>query len=532
LRTPPDKSWLPHREALSQALIWAFGLALVFTLLGSEDLGRLTARIFNDNFLCDLYTRLAPWDQRISRNIVLIDLGRSTAGRTDRRLLAQAIDSCSQAGAAAIGVDVLLDCPRPGDEELAATLQRDAPRVVLVRDLKRPLLGLTFSQIPGLRTGIGNFLETTQDPVIRQTKLWRGRPQEHEAFGAAILRAAGLGALLKAVPSEANGRLRLKFPRDPTLVFPILKVEDLMKASPPPDLTGQLVLLGNLSAVARQEDSYRTPVGELPGLYLHAIALETLIQGRFIRTLPQLLGSQGRAPDLVSFLLLVALIAPLVLVFRHRTRKSTWLLLVGLLLGLPLIGYFAFTYLYLILPVAALNAGVLVLGVGQLRRLRLDLDQHFQAVSAEHADLTARLQQLGLFEPIRDLELGLRRLATGIFRKNYGDNWEEQVLDSLGRKAAWITIRNRLRGQSPHEAITFLNATTFEDWQNILGQFWELIAPVFGAEGGKKQLLAELKDIQTVRNLVYHNNPVPDDLKSTVIENCQGLLAIINQTYP
>lgn len=531
----PNQSWSPNREALSQALSWAFVLALVFTLLGSEDLGRLTARIFNDNYLSDLYARLAPPDREISRKIVLIDLSRPTVGHTDRRLLARAIDRCSQAGAAAIGVDVLLEAPQPGDEVLAASLERAAPRVVLVQDVKRPLLCRTFSQLPGLRLGMGNFLVTTHDPVIRQIKLWWGRSQEHEAFGAALLRAAGLGTRLEAVPPEVAGRLRLKFPRDPTLVFPVLKVQDLLEASPAPPLTGQLVLLGNLAAVARQEDSYRTPLGELPGLYLHAIALETLIQGKFIRTLPQHLGNQGRALDLVSFLLLVVLIAPLVLVFRHQTRQHTWLMLLGLMSGFLLAGYFAFTYLQLILPVAALNAGVLVLGLSQLRRLRLDLDQHFQTLSAEHADLTARLQDLGLFGPFRDLELGLRRLAAGLFRKNYGENWEEQVLESLGRKDAksarvLTRIRDDLRAQSSHEAITFLNATTFGDWRKILDQFWEIFAPGFGAEGEKKRLLAELADIRRVRNMVYHNNPVPDDLKSTVLEHCQRLLAVIQMS--
>jgi CHASE2 domain-containing sensor protein len=536
LGIPPDKSWRSYREALSQALIWALGLALAFTLLGSEDLGRLSARVLNDNFLCDLYTRLAPRDRQISRHIVLIDLGRPGAGRTDRRLLARTIDRCFQGGAAAIGVDINLEAPQPGDEVLAASLHSAAPRVVLVQDLKRPLLCPALAHIPGLRTGMGNFLVSTQDPVIRQAKLWWGRRQEHEGFGAAILKAAGMEAGLRAAPFEADGRLRLRFPRDPALVFPVLKVQDLLAAAAPPDLKGQVVLIGNLSPAARREDSYRTPVGELPGLYLHAVALNTLIQGRFIRTLPQLLGGRDRAPDLVSFLVLLVLITPLVLIFRHRGRKATWLWLVGLLVGLPFLGYFAFTSLDLILPVAALNAGVLVLGVCQLRRLRLDLDQHFQALSTEHAELTGRLQQLGLFEPFRDLELALRRLAVDRFRGHYGDNWEAQALESLShrdpRSARTLTrIRDDLRVQGAAEAITFLNATTFGDWRTILDQFWDIFAPVFSAVGDKKRLLGELADIRRVRNMVYHNNPVPDDLKSTVLEHCRRLLAIINQTY-
>ena len=531
--TPPDKSWIGYREALSQAVIWAFGLSLIFTLLGSGDLGRLSARILNDNFLCDLYTRLAPRDREISRNIVLIDLGRPTAGRTDRLLLARTIDRCFQGGAAAIGVDINLEAPQPGDEVLAVSLHNAAPRVVLVQDLKRPLLCPAFAHIPGLRTGMGNFLFTTQDPVIRQTKLWWGRRQEHEGFGVAILKAAGLEAGLKAALPEVDDRLRLKFPRDPALVFPVLKVQDLLEAPAAPNLKGQVVLIGNLSPPARREDSYRTPVGKLPGLYLHAVALNTLIQGRFIRTLPQLLGGQDRTPDLVSLLVLVVLIAPLVLIFRHRSRKATWLWLVGLLVGLPLTGYLAFTYLDLILPVAALNVGVLVLGVCQLRRLRLDLDQHFQALNAEHAELTARLQQLGLFEPFRDLELALRALAEGRFREHYGDNWEDQVLESLGRRdprsARTLTrIRDDLRVQAAPGSITFLNATTFGDWRIILDQFWDIFAPIFSAVGDKKRFLGELADIRRLRNMVYHNNPVPDDLKNIVLEHCRRLLAIIN----
>ena len=528
----PNQSWLPNRGVLSQALSWAFGLALVFTLLGAEDLGRLSARVFSDNFLSDLYARLAPPDREVSRNVVLIDLDRPTVGHTDRSLLAQTIDRCSQAGAAAIGLDVLLQVPRPGDEELAASLERAASRVVLVQQENRPFLSPTFSQLPELRYGIGNFLETTQDPVIRQTKLWWGQSLEQDSFAAALLKAAGLGSVLEAVPPEMAGYLRLKFPRAPTLVFPVLKVQDFLGASPPPDLTGQLVLLGNLSAVARLEDTHLTSLGPLPGLYLHAIALETLLQGTFIRTLPQLLGSQGLAQDLVSFLLLVGLITPLVLVFRQRTRKQTFLLLIGLMLGFLLLGYISYTYWYLILPVAALNAGVLVLGGRQLWHLRRDLDQDFQTISAEHAELTVRLQHLGLFEPFRDLELSLRRLAAGLFRKNYGESWEDLVIEGLRQKNAKTTksllkIRKKLRAESSSENITFLNALTFDNWRKILEQFWEVFAPAFAAADEKERLLDELHVIKGVRNMVYHNNAVPDDLKKQVLEQCQRLTEII-----
>jgi CHASE2 domain-containing sensor protein len=550
--------WL-RGEGLAQLFVWAFSLALLFTLLGSEDLGRRLNKFFNDRPIYDVYARLAPVASQVSQQILIIDLGQA-GGLTDRQLLAQAVARCLAAGAAAVGVDILILGPSPGDDELLGVLRQDPSRVILASDLKVPTLFAPYVQVPGIRTGFTNFMEDRQDQTIRVVQLWDGPKRDREAFSTLLLATAGLNHHLEDVPTDAQGRLRLWFPRAPHLLFPVIKVQKLLAAPPEAlNFAGHILLVGNVTGKLSATDLCLTPVGPLPGLLVHAIVMENLLNRTFPRTLAELLAPKVGGVGLANFLLLTGLLFFLALLFRGRSRTFTYALMAALFVAIFVAGYIAYSRWYLMLPITALYAGVLVWGLMHLRSLRvaqaqaLDrLQEQYQddmsrlserliTLQDEQADLVSRLQELGLLEPLRHLEQTLRRLCAQVFRGKYGEDWEATVLDQLRALGAqehprpytpkklkfWIKERDRLRAEFPAEPITFLNGTQLSDFKSIFEDFPQDFAFLFPGPKALELFQRDLDDIREVRNLVAHHNPVPEGLKKRVLGNCQDIHELI-----
>jgi adenylate cyclase len=83
------------------------------------------------------------------------------------------------------------------------------------------------------------------------------------------------------VPTTAQGEIWLHYPRDPDARF-LSALQFLQDRPTPPSLAGQIVLVG--SSAAGLMDLRFTPMGQvMPGVQLHALALEQMLAGQYLQ---------------------------------------------------------------------------------------------------------------------------------------------------------------------------------------------------------------------------------------------------------
>lgn len=501
--------------------------------MGAEAPLSLAQNFLNEQILVDAYGILAAGQEKPSDRVCLINVPPSPRGRVDRRLLAEVIRRCVHANAAAIGVDVFLEGSAPGDQELAASLEEAGAKVVLVVPGSNytPVFPTEIKDLP-LKTGVGNFLVTSEDAKVRRLRLWWDAGRQRESLSVAILRAAGWPGILKDLPSEVT-EVRLHYPKFPQDYFPTLEAQAVLEAENL-DLTNQLVLIGDARRLAEAqinlvgEDTFLTPRGLLRGIYVHAVAVETLLAGNAPRTLAELLGPPDWRP-LLTFLLLLCPLVFLDLIFRHLTTLGqTFLFLGSTVVMFLLAGYGAYIRFNLILPVAGWLLGACILSAWHWWRLFRDVDKTLKKLDLEKALFPERLKKLDLFEPLNDLESSLRWLAAILLQRELGNNWEEKVLkNSKFQKRAeeWRRIRDSLPTPSPAQRHTILNALTLEELRQLIMAYWDLFSQVFDNPDDKIRLFENyFAEIRKVRNLVYHNNWVSDDEREMVKLYCRAIL--------
>lgn len=252
------------------------------------------------------------------------------------------------------------------------------------------LVSIHGELLPGLATEILRLLGG--DGVLR-VQLRPG--------GIATVAAGGV-----SIPTEADGSWWLHFSH--WNERPSVSAVDVLSGGVPPDLLrGRVVLLG-YTALGLQ-DTVHTPLGLMPGVEVHAEALDNAIDGRLLRRPPW-------APALEAALL--ALLAGLALATVPRLRPqgsaAAFAALAVLVLGC---GFAAFSRGALLIDTASpLAGGGLVFGLmlslslsqAQAQRRRL---QEALIVSRE---AQARLQ--GEFDAARRIQMGMLPLPQEVLQ--------------------------------------------------------------------------------------------------------------------
>lgn len=283
-------------------------LALVAALGWQNGLGRL------DQSLYDLFLSASSKPVRDDIIIVAIDdysiaeLGRWPWPRIHH---AELINKINRAQPLAIGVDVILSEPetpdaqgqRPGDESLAAVLQRSQRTVlpvVMMSAGQGLIAGLPTPALAQATRALGHIdLEHDSDGVVRSVFLREGQHGVWWPHFAEALIAIGTGRNTKnthhaaelqiGMPDEWSRADQIHIPFERGIgQFPTVPYISVLRDEVPASFfQNKYVLIG--ATALGMADSYPTPVsgssGAMPGIEIHANVLSALLNNHHI-TIP------------------------------------------------------------------------------------------------------------------------------------------------------------------------------------------------------------------------------------------------------
>jgi len=253
-----------------------------------------------------------------SPNIVIVGIDDATLSYYGTRLTewprslhAQAINNLSEAGAKAIGFDVLFTDSSQDDEIVAAAMQ-DAGNVVLVM-VGSDAQGLTEEGVAyqqflfptalleesSWNIGHANITPDS-DGTVRQVPLviTDGTGQVYPALSLAVLytlvnttlpdeyvRDNGslhMEALLRDVPVDSSLRLRVNFSADDNS-RPYVSYKDVIENNFDPAIANNKMVLVGMTATG-EVDAWKVPTsaGKIPGVFIHANAIDTILKERYL----------------------------------------------------------------------------------------------------------------------------------------------------------------------------------------------------------------------------------------------------------
>ncbi len=204
-----------------------------------------------------------------------------------RRLHAQLINALAAAGAAGLGVDLLLSAAQPGpdDAALARALQGPLPVVLASADVV-----VRSSQVAHYQQRVLSVFPQARHGVVGMhvddDGVLRAAPLNDDAMWRVLAQAAG-----RAVsPPPAGALLRHYAPEVALPYVHYTQALDPPRNLPPGALRGKLLLLGQNTPVGG-EDQFVTPVralggGTQSGVMLHATALINGLTGDWIVPAP------------------------------------------------------------------------------------------------------------------------------------------------------------------------------------------------------------------------------------------------------
>lgn len=203
----------------------------------------------------------------------------------DRRRYAQAIDNLILAGATLVAVDVDFSAPSnpASDQALAAAVSRHPGQVALA----------TFEQMEsygaGERRRSGNrpIAPLLNDSLLASVNVpvdGDGRVRHYD-YGASDEAPPSVAALL-ADAAVRQGAFTVDFGIEQKSI-PHLSFEDVYSGRFDPSLVrGKKILMG--ATALELGDEFATPVGLLPGVIIHALAYESIADGRALVSLSPL----------------------------------------------------------------------------------------------------------------------------------------------------------------------------------------------------------------------------------------------------
>ena len=334
------RDWIVVTLALTAAAVW---------LASGQWLWRFDQALYD--------VGLALWERPSSRDIVIVAIDEPSleaVGRWPwrRAVLARLIDTLTDAGARAVGVDLLLSEDSADDGMLAAAIARNG-RVVLPAILEhRPHVGLVETLPVGalavVAAGIGHVnIELDADGIARGVFLREGMGHASRGHFSLILLEVGRHPPPSAPPTERapartaetpsvwsrDDRLLIPFIGPPGVFARVSAAAILRGELPAGAVSGKIVLIG--ATALGLGDAYATPVSGLarpmPGTELLANVAQVVLAGEGIRVIPPFM--QALIAAVITALVLVALriLSP---------RSALWVVLIvaGGSLALSLIG--------------------------------------------------------------------------------------------------------------------------------------------------------------------------------------------------
>jgi CHASE2 domain-containing sensor protein/signal transduction histidine kinase len=320
-------------------------LGIVVILLGA--LCGLTVRV--DQLIFDAYLRFNV--RPALSDIVVVEIDNDSIARLGRwpwprSVHARLLDEISKAQPTAVVYDVLFTEPSSDDMQLAravAATPTYLPILLTPKDSHGERIAIKPVQpLARAAAGLGHInFEVNSDGVVRSVALFEG--DAHARWPQLVLplvRAVDNGTIkLRDVGSASaaarmreasmlagNDEGRFLIPFSP-LVEQYRKVSfvTLLEGFVPPDVLRHKIVMIGVTASGLY-DRLSTPVsgelGPLPGVYIHATVLDTLLTGREINP------ASGPLVFAVSFAPLVALLAGLLMLSPLRSLLLTILLCV------------------------------------------------------------------------------------------------------------------------------------------------------------------------------------------------------------
>ncbi|MHB0971948.1 MAG: CHASE2 domain-containing protein [Thermoanaerobaculia bacterium] len=357
----------------------------------------------------DAFLRLVPEQSARSVAVVAIDersLAREGSWPWHRGRLAQLVDRSAAAGAAAVGIDILLSDPRPGDALLSEACRR--VRCVAATSLNES--GRWVLPTPrGVLPAHAAF-EIDDDGVLR----WIASTKQDESSSYPAL-STQLASLVTRNPLTAGVAI-VPGLRAPPSAVPVVSAADILdgKAVSVPELRDRIVLIG-ITAIGLGDRviTPRTPRHQTDaGVLVHAATVESLLRGDVFHELSPITGGVVAA-GLVWFTLRAARIAR----DRRRLAVEAVLLLLPTAIGVALL--FAQTFA----PVVALSGLVATVVLSTEARGAIRLARHGRvAVATLESSVGLAQQSAG------DVGETLEVLAADIVRRRVEDQESRRVL--------------------------------------------------------------------------------------------------------
>lgn len=363
-------------------------LGIVVILLGS--LGRLSAGV--DQLVYDRFLSLRA--QPLRADIVMVEIDNASIAQLGRwpwprSVHAKLLEQIAKAGPAAVVFDVLFTEANPEDEELAHAIALSPtylPVLLTAPDASGHRVALEpVGPLARAAAGLGHIdLEVDSDGIVRSVAQFEGDagsrwPQLMVPVADALERGtlrpnrpprrpAPVEAAASRLGRNDGGEGRFLIPFGLNAEnYPRLSFASVLASDVPADqLRGRIVVIG--VTASGLYDRFATPVsgelGPLPGVYIHANVLDTLLSGREIEP-------AGRWVVLaVSLLPLAALLAGFLVLSPRRSLLLTVGLGVLATAGSAALLYGARLWMS---PVPAILGVVIVYPIWNWRRLEMTM---------------------------------------------------------------------------------------------------------------------------------------------------------------
>jgi adenylate cyclase len=332
-----------------------------------------------------------------------------------RAMHGQLLTKIAEGRPRAIGVDIIFDTPSsrgPVDDEALGAAVARAGNVVLAAALSediQPFYKRTTlnAPIPVVRRGAAGIATITMpadaDSQIRRVELWTSLEGERLVPLDAQLHALLARAGVRVAPLPDVPSVLINFRGGPR-TYPWVSYYRVVRGEIPREYwKDKVVLVGPTSAVFH--DLFTTAFargGDMPGIEVHANALETLVHANPIRQVPR---------PLSTALAVVAALAGCALVVRLRAFRA-FLAVAGLWVVLTLVAFGSFAVLDVWMHAMAVTVA-LVLGYGGT------VIEHFVREQRERRRLSQFFSPAVVREVVRNKDDGSlttsRRLVTVLF---------------------------------------------------------------------------------------------------------------------
>lgn len=282
-----QKSWAKHVGTAACIVVLSYLLSLLLVqpfALSTATL--LSASDRSDFSITDYYNTVANGRKvrTLDKDIVIVNI--DNADRQDIASLLRIVSLCNPR---AIGLDVIFAKEREGDETLIDAVEH-APRLVLAGTVRQPADTMLFERgrksyfadsMPQHAVGAVNLPAKYEKSVIRKFPIqfdMVGESEPMPSFVTALVREVDATQYAKLVGRGKTSQ----YINYPSVEFPHYEPEELLDRAE--ELEGKIVLIG---ALTERGDTHVTPVAShMSGIEIHAHALHTIINDKYIDTLP------------------------------------------------------------------------------------------------------------------------------------------------------------------------------------------------------------------------------------------------------